>query len=1118
LTRYLDYLNFVPSLTLPFSVFFFTMKLYHKFFALLCIGFCFGVFTTQAQNKSLLFTATNNNTQLAGVTVADHNSLDFTTALTIEAWIKPSSFSPQFYQGTIVAKDNWAGNTVNTGYVLRCGGAGVLDFTYGDGVANNPWRSFTSVNSVLTTNAWQHVAVTFSRNSQNVSVKMYVNGVQVSLTTTGTVNNGNAIATNTQDLGIGTDLYDSKYRNFNGLIQHVRLWNVERSAYEIKAYRYISEIICPRTGLVAHYKFNESAGNTCFNTYFFAPSGTITTVGNGTVTRQASNSGASSITAYNLYVKAGVTNSNETGTSWENAFSNLQDALAFTRNCSIMHQIWVAAGTYYPSTTGDRDASFRMINDVSILGGFPNTGNPTLAQRDFINNPTILSGDIGTVGNSGDNSKNIFKNLNLDNTAVLDGFTISDAYSNIATENVFGGGMQNISSSPSLNNIIFEENRAYKGGAISNNGSNPILKNVIFDHNTATQGGALYSHTNSSFIVSNAIFKGNSTSNKGACIYLTSTSTGTFANITMLENTDNSLTPSIFYGELSSSFNFTNSIISGDFLAQSGSQISISFSYLSAGVAPRLTTSIGNIFSSNSLNFLNRLSSKGADGKWFTADDGWQLTSTSPCINRGRFGSNVSNTDILGNARSSQPDMGAYEYTSCFAPNRIYVKSGVQGGNGTSWADAFDDLQYALGLASSCNTVTEIWVAAGTYKPTTTTDRSISFSMINNVGIYGGFVGTETALSQRDWKRNSTILSGDIGTLNNDLDNSYSVIYNSFLDNTAMLDGFTITKGYSKNSTTILSGAGMFNTESAPTLRNLIFLSNASLGNGGGMAIYNNALLSLPYLKDMDMRNIAFEGNSATYGGGLFNNNNGGVTTLKNVLFYNNQASSNGGAVYNIANALYINATIYNNQANNSGGIYNFNSSIASSSLYYNCIVWANTAANNPQVSGQNITLRYSDIDGGYAGVGNINSNPNFMNPASPKGADGLYFTGDDGFTLKNTSPCIDTGINGGVNNGISFNSPTSDVVSFPRNTIPDMGAYEARILVSQTSGAWENSATWLPNLVPTINDYTTISTGHIVTVNNTTQYPNITADVLKSLTMKGTLKFITGSKAHIGY
>jgi len=76
----------------------------------------------------------------------------------------------------------------------------------------------------------------------------------------------------------------------------------------------------------------------------------------------------------------------------------------------------------------------------------------------------------------------------------------------------------------------------------------------------------------------------------------------------------------------------------------------------------------------------------------------------------------------------------------------IYVKSGSTG-NGSAWNNAYRSLASALTAAQAGD---KIWVAAGTYKPTTGTDRTASFTLKNNVGIYGGFAGTETARNQRN--------------------------------------------------------------------------------------------------------------------------------------------------------------------------------------------------------------------------------------------------------------------------------------------------------------------------------------------------------------------------------
>src|SRR5690606_38443502 len=121
-------------------------------------------------------------------------------------------------------------------------------------------------------------------------------------------------------------------------------------------------------------------------------------------------------------------------------------------------------------------------------------------------------------------------------------------------------------------------------------------------------------------------------------------------------------------------------------------------------------------------------------------------------------------------------DIGAYE----FSPKTIYVKWNATGTNeGSSWTDAYTSLQSALSAASSGD---EIWVATGTYKPTTTTNRTISFTLTNDVSVYGGFAGTEAFLSQRDWETNVTTLSGDIGAAGNNTDNSYHVVVGSNTD------------------------------------------------------------------------------------------------------------------------------------------------------------------------------------------------------------------------------------------------------------------------------------------------------------------------------------------------
>src|SRR5262249_48867379 len=92
-----------------------------------------------------------------------------------------------------------------------------------------------------------------------------------------------------------------------------------------------------------------------------------------------------------------------------------------------------------------------------------------------------------------------------------------------------------------------------------------------------------------------------------------------------------------------------------------------------------------------------------------------------------------------------------------------YVNSSAAGSNtGTSWANAYTDLQAAL-QNPSLSSGDQVWVAEGTYRPTGGNDRTISFALRGGVAVYGGFAGSEAQLAQRDLAHHVTTLSGDIG-------------------------------------------------------------------------------------------------------------------------------------------------------------------------------------------------------------------------------------------------------------------------------------------------------------------------------------------------------------------
>lgn len=159
---------------------------------------------------------------------------------------------------------------------------------------------------------------------------------------------------------------------------------------------------------------------------------------------------------------------------------------------------------------------------------------------------------------------------------------------------------------------------------------------------------------------------------------------------------------------------------------------------------------------------------------------------------------------LFTNAYGAPPDPDA---NGVFYVNKNVSASSNQSGN--SWTNAMSEMADALKFAKTLNKITpgkvkQIWVAAGTYKPLYSAEdsanfgdgnRDNSFVLVSDVQIYGGFVGTETALTERNLKNNVSTLSGDLGVVNIATDNAYHVVVAVNVSENTILDGFVITGG-----------------------------------------------------------------------------------------------------------------------------------------------------------------------------------------------------------------------------------------------------------------------------------------------------------------------------------
>lgn len=414
--------------------------------------------------------------------------------------------------------------------------------------------------------------------------------------------------------------------------------------------------------------------------------------------------------------------------------------------------------------------------------------------------------------------------------------------------------------------------------------------------------------------------------------------------------------------------------------------------------------------------------------------------------------------DRTGNALTNLPYTAGEVYTVAeIAHGIVYVAPSAQGsGNCSSWSNACGLSTALLGAHSG----DEVWVKTGVYKPTANpADRAASFALKNGVALYGGFAGTETSRGQRNWRTNLTILSGDIDgdDVNSDGNfiaetaadiqgnNSYHVVRSSSRNATAVLDGFVITAGQANGDDEERWGGGMYNDDSNPTLANLTFSGNTAT-EGGGMYNYDSgpALTNVVfsgnsagsgggmrnYRSSPTLTNVIFSSNSATFGGGM-DNSYYSSPTLTNVIFSGNTASYGGGGMYSWrSDPALTNVTFNSNGAQVGGGIYNDESN----PTLTNSILWGDSATSAPEIFDNNSapTVTYSNIQGGYAGTGNINADPRFVGATSGN------------LRLGFGSPAIDAGTNTGC--------PATDLDGLSRPTdgngdgaaTCDMGAYEA--------------------------------------------------------------------------
>jgi len=311
------------------------------------------------------------------------------------------------------------------------------------------------------------------------------------------------------------------------------------------------------------------------------------------------------------------------GSSWDNALPELADALQWAddnqSNWTTGNplQIWVAKGEYQP-TSG---TAFSLVEHVRVYGGFADTGNPAMGDRNWAGNPTILKG----------NGASVVRNVGtLTASAVLDGFTLTDGNASGVGNLSRGGGIFLDEAAPTLTNLIIRDNTAdLNGGGIHFVYSASVLTNVSIYNNSAGQnGGGVYHYGNNSLYppatLTNVTISYNTAANGGSDWYNHS-GVAIVRNSIIWDMSANSV-----FGEL---YDVKNSLVQGQ-----------THSAYTAVVNNNLPAATDPLFND-------------------TESGDFTLQTGSPAIDAGDNGYITASTDLAGNPRiqNNTVDLGAYE-------------------------------------------------------------------------------------------------------------------------------------------------------------------------------------------------------------------------------------------------------------------------------------------------------------------------------------------------------------------------------------------------------------------------------------------------------------------------
>ncbi len=580
-----------------------------------------------------------------------------------------------------------------------------------------------------------------------------------------------------------------------------------------------------------------------------------------------------------------------------------------------------AVFTGFSITNGS--GTYNETNNRFDGGGlYINYASPTINNLNVFSNIATLGAGIFCY--SGNNT------LHLSN---------SNIHHNNSADCYFGGGVW-IGGGALLENLMVSDNSATYAAGIYLNGSNLVFKNSIIRNNSAIQdGGGIYINT-ADPLFENLLIHGNSAGTGGGI--LCGSANPTIKNCTIIGNSIPAPDGSIYFGggircDGGSHPDITNSIL------WNNEPKNIGFDNWGDPTVTVRYSDIGNGLDGiedNDNGIINWLEGNIVNNPKFVGSsvDDYSLQASSLCINSGQ--------PDLTDPDGTRSDMGAYPYLNSYTGPDWHVTADGDdvAGIGTP-ENPFASIQAGINFASISDS---ILVDPGTYSGT----ANFLGKDIYVVGIAG---------------REETIIDG-AGAFN-------ILTFANGESRNAVLDGFTIQNGRSDWQAYHTEGA-IYISSSSPTIKNCIIQNCEQYYYGAAIGIWNN---SSPLMDNLIIRN-----NLSYHGGAIAVLS--GNPILRNTLLHNNHSTGTAGAIYSDLNGQILrveNCTIVSNTADGlynefwGGGVFAWNNETVE---IINSIFWSNIPN---QIQGEDtisVPTSYSNIEGGFEGVGNQDIAPLFVN------------------------------------------------------------------------------------------------------------------------------------------